>query len=145
MATAAKHLFSSLHHHSSSRHSSASSKTAPKKKESVEQFNKNKEDEKHLIASWDNGTSAKPLTPVEVCKDPEEKHIGYSTKHLQWRDFKIITTLGTGMYSADLLVTCQSLYLSRHFCESLPRKASTTTGWRRREGLCAQDLAQSRQ
>lgn len=97
MATAAKNLFSSIRHHEHHRHSTSSSRK-PEKRESQDDYKKGKEDEKHFIASWESGSQRTPLSPVEIGKDPSQKHVGSSTKHIQCSDFKLLKTLGTGSF-----------------------------------------------
>jgi len=95
MAAAAKHLFSSLNHHRQSI-SKSSGLSRSKTNEDPETYNKRKEEEKHFIASWECGSQRKPLSPSEISKDPSQKHVGHSSKHLKCDDFKLLKTLGTG-------------------------------------------------
>lgn len=91
MASAAKNLIHNLHH--SDKRSLTRTKSP---NENTEEFKAKKEEDKHLVASWDAGSQRTPLSPGEVAKDPEKKAVGKSSKHLRCEDFKLITTLGTG-------------------------------------------------
>lgn len=93
MASAAKNLIHNLHH--SDKRSLTRTKSNHIDQNSEEAKTKREED-KHLVASWDAGSQKMPLSPGEVAKDPEKKAVGKSSKHLRCEDFKLITTLGTG-------------------------------------------------
>lgn len=99
MASAARNLFSNLHHshsHSGERKSGLGLSRHKSNQESAEVFQSKKEEDKRLIASWEATSQKTPLTPGEVAKDPAQKHVGRSSKHLRCEDFKLMTTLGTG-------------------------------------------------
>lgn len=99
MTTAAKHTLHNLLHPRSSHTSGlrrTSTKTDVTKHENAEQFNQRKEEEKHFIASWEDNSQARPLTPAEISRDPSQKRVGNSSKHLKCNDFKLIKILGTG-------------------------------------------------
>lgn len=100
MAAAAKSLFSDLRHGTSgSVRNSLHRTTSNKIDETSESFQRNKEQEKHFIASWESGSQKSPLPPNEVAKDPAQKQVGHSSKHLRCEDFKLIKTLGTGTFA----------------------------------------------
>ena len=111
MASAAKQLFSNLSSHHRSHHTStfrrSSTKSDVTKHEDTEVFNKRKEEEKHFIASWEEGSQTHVLAPSEIVKDPSQKRVGQSSKHLKCEDFKLLTTLGTG---ADILLVSKMLH-----------------------------------
>lgn len=93
MATAAKNILHNLHSHGDRNKGLTRQKT----NESSEAFQAQKEEDKHLVATWESGSQKTPLTPNEVAKTPEQKHVGKSSKHLTCGDFKLMTTLGTGV------------------------------------------------
>lgn len=64
--------------------------------EDADVFKKQTEEEKHFVAQCCDDYNKAPLSPVEIAKDPADKHVGHSSKHLRCCDFKLITTLGTG-------------------------------------------------
>jgi len=100
MTTSSKHSFG-LHnpfHHHSSRNSSSSSRKVPEKRESADDYKRCKEEEKHLIASFETASQRTPLSPQEVAKDPAQKGVGQPAKHLAVNDFKFLKTLGTGAH-----------------------------------------------
>ena len=51
--------------------------------------------ERNDVIHWSQGNGA--LRPEEIAKDPDEKCIGHSARHLACDDFEFIRTLGTGM------------------------------------------------
>lgn len=97
MATAAKNIFHNLH--SSEKRGLSRQKT----NEDSSDFKAKKEEDKHLVASWEAGSQKTPLSPNEVAKDPEKKSVGKSSKHLGRSDFKLLETLGTGALSGCLM------------------------------------------
>ena len=152
MATAAKNLFSDLRHGNSSSVRAGLSRTASHKvDESSETFLKAKEQEKHFIATWEAGSQKSPLPPNEVAKDPTQKQVGHSSKHLRCEDFTLLKTLGTGKLSttrtsfAGLECVAPNLTVFlRHVCTSMASEAGQAPGGRRRQSLRSQDIAKSR-
>lgn len=140
MATAAKHLFSSLHHHHRSSPSSSSTRRSSTKQEDSDTYNKRKEEEKHFIAQWEAGSQKTPLTPSEISKDPGQKHVGHSSKHLKCDDFKLLKILGTGAISSGRRMAVNYLHCSRHIRKSMAGKIGKAWEWRWRNSLCAQSL-----
>lgn len=55
------------------------------------------EQEKQFIAQFSD--QQHPLPPEEVLEDPRSKQLGHSSKALGVRDFELVRTLGTGIYS----------------------------------------------
>ena len=51
--------------------------------------------ERNDVLHWSQGNGA--LRPEEVARDPNEKCIGHSARHLACDDFEFVRTLGTGM------------------------------------------------
>lgn len=143
MAAAAKHLFADLRHGNQSRTSSESKKQF-KNAEDDPTFQKNKEDEKHLIAQWELGSHKKPLSPSEVAKDPIQKQVGISSKCLRLEDFKLLKTLGTGTFNSSPRVI-ELLIVTRNICTSMVGQACAAPRWRREDSLCAESSAKDGQ
>ena len=61
------------------------------------EYQKKKEEEKHMICAFEEKNSREPLSPTMISKDPSEKHVGHSSKYLRKQDFKYIQTIGTGI------------------------------------------------
>lgn len=74
--------------------------------EDPEVFKKRTEEEKHFVAQCCDEHNKTPLSPIEIAKDPAEKHVGHSSKHLRCSDFKLVETLGTGMFGTAR-TTCE--------------------------------------
>lgn len=51
--------------------------------------------ERNDVVNWSQGNGT--LSPEEVAKNPNEKCVGHSARHLGREDFEFIRTLGTGI------------------------------------------------
>ncbi|KAI9672775.1 MAG: serine/threonine protein kinase, AGC [Alyxoria varia] len=84
-------------HHPTLPRSHKSSEKTPKL--SGPDYEKKKEEEKHLICQWESDNQKSPLSPSQISKDPNEKLVGHSSKVLRKEDFKLIKTIGTGTFA----------------------------------------------
>ena len=51
--------------------------------------------ERNDVVNWSQGNGT--LSPEEVARNPNEKCVGHSARHLGRDDFEFIRTIGTGM------------------------------------------------
>lgn len=97
MASGVKNFFHDVRHpHEKGSGRGLQRRNTNQEDESTPEFKSKKEEDKHLVASWESGSQKTPLPPDQVAKDPQQKTVGKSSKHLRCNDFKLITTLGTG-------------------------------------------------
>lgn len=75
------------HSHGAAHHDSSNSSSAPPPAAH--------DQERKRISELHDKTQ--PMSPEDVHMDPENKHVGHSTRNLSLDDFELITTLGTGM------------------------------------------------
>jgi len=59
----------------------------------------NKQYEKAIVVKHVEASQRREVEPPEsYTKDPKEKELGISAKHLKFSDFELMKTLGTGQY-----------------------------------------------
>ena len=51
-----------------------------------------------MICQIEEKNAKEPLSPTMIMKDPSEKQIGKQSKYLRRNDFKVIKTIGTGIF-----------------------------------------------
>lgn len=85
-------------HHPHLPRSTKSSDKSPKVNDKDPDFQRKKEEEKHMICVFEEKNAKEPLSPNQVMKDPSEKQVGHKSNYLRRSDFKVIKTIGTGIY-----------------------------------------------
>ena len=99
MATAVVHKL--LHHDHSNRESSPQPNQSPLPAQNDQDpaAMDPARNEKRMLAQWEE--VKRPLSPVQITIDANQKTVGHSSRVLRQEDFELIKTLGTGMDTCD--------------------------------------------